>query len=72
MSDYQNIAGAQGVKIVDVGISQKAIRLGRTIDRLPPGKHVIILEVSKDKTWNTQVIDAQTWKNIDNALTKGV
>ena len=57
----------------DVGISSRAIRLGKIIDRLPSGEFIIVLKKAlvKDRAWKTTVyktdkvreMDIERWSN---------
>lgn len=50
---------------VDVGISQRALSLARSVDRLPPGEYLIRLKRSPFKTcpWQVEVLrEERLWE----------
>jgi len=70
MSQFEDIAGLlpKDYHPQDVGISHRAVSLGRMVDRLPVGRHVIIASINADKTWNIQIIGEETWHKITAIL----
>ena len=66
----ENLANATGHPVtgVDVGISPRAVRLGRMVDRLPAGRHIVILSVNPDKALNVEIIGEETWRKISALL----
>ena len=56
------------VSRVDVGISDRAIQLGRSIDRLPAGRYVVIIDIRENKVWNTQIVHEKMLKQINSLM----